>query len=55
MVSRGSHSGRTSSVTELDKKVDQLPTKKELADALRAFADELDRGGAHATPQPDPS
>ncbi|MFJ4581959.1 hypothetical protein [Streptomyces echinatus] len=42
-------------ITELDKKVDQLPTKKELADALRAFADELDRGGANATPQPNPS
>ncbi|WP_225824633.1 hypothetical protein [Streptomyces naphthomycinicus] len=42
-------------VTELDKKVDQLPTKKELADALRAFADELDHGGSSATPAPDPS
>ncbi|WP_237538408.1 hypothetical protein [Streptomyces sp. SID486] len=42
-------------ITELDKKVDQLPTKKELADALRAFADQLDRSGAGATPAPDPS
>ena len=30
-------------IAELDEKVDQLPTKKELADALRAFADELDK------------
>ncbi|WP_449348360.1 hypothetical protein [Streptomyces shaanxiensis] len=31
--------------TELEKKVDQLPTKKELADALRAFADSLEQQG----------
>ncbi|MEU5598535.1 hypothetical protein [Streptomyces sp. NPDC020298] len=41
-------------ITELDKKVDQLPTKKELADALRAFADELDKSGG-TQPEPDPS
>ncbi|WP_329218589.1 hypothetical protein OG352_19795 [Streptomyces sp. NBC_01485] len=29
-------------ITELGAKVDQLPTKQELADALRAFADQLD-------------
>ncbi|WP_318202742.1 hypothetical protein [Streptomyces sp. SCL15-4] len=42
-------------VTELDRKVGQLPTKKELADALRAFADELDHATATETPRPDPS
>ncbi|MEU5532662.1 hypothetical protein [Streptomyces sp. NPDC020362] len=40
-------------ITELDKKVDRLPTKKELADALRAFADQLDK--SEASGQPDPS
>ncbi|MER5434297.1 hypothetical protein [Streptomyces sp. NPDC002588] len=30
-------------IAELDAKVDQLPTKQELADALRAFADQLDK------------
>ncbi|MFC9278370.1 hypothetical protein [Streptomyces collinus] len=29
-------------LSELDMKVDQLPTRKELADALRTFAGELD-------------
>ncbi|MEU6590848.1 hypothetical protein ABZ923_16770 [Streptomyces sp. NPDC046881] len=32
----------------------ELPTKKEPADALRAFADELDHGGS-GEPEPDPS
>ncbi|QTD99362.1 hypothetical protein [Streptomyces cyanogenus] len=41
-------------ISELDKKVDKLPTKKELADALRAFADQLDHRGS-GRPEPDPS
>lgn len=32
-------------IDDLEKKVDQLPTKKELADALRAFADSLEQQG----------
>ncbi|MFC9244649.1 hypothetical protein ACFT7S_11650 [Streptomyces sp. NPDC057136] len=35
----------TERIGELEAKVDQLPTKQELADALRAFADQLDNGG----------
>ncbi|MGW1987441.1 hypothetical protein ACWERI_32620 [Streptomyces collinus] len=30
-------------MSEPDKKVDRLPSRKELAVALRAFADELDK------------
>ncbi|MCX4763110.1 hypothetical protein OG562_19420 [Streptomyces sp. NBC_01275] len=37
-------------IDELDAKVDKLPTKEELADALRAFADQLD-----PAPAPTPS
>lgn len=37
--------GLTERIGELEAKVDQLPTKQELADALRAFADQLDNGG----------
>ncbi|MCC0574112.1 hypothetical protein [Streptomyces californicus] len=32
-------------IDALEKKVDELPTKKELADALRAFADSLEEQG----------
>ncbi len=42
-------------ITELDKKADRLPTKRQLADTLRAFADGLGRGGDNAAPQPDRS
>ncbi|MFF1444066.1 hypothetical protein [Streptomyces sp. NPDC058295] len=39
---------------ELDQKLDQLPTKQELADALRAFADQLDAPANPTAPAPDP-
>jgi hypothetical protein len=37
-------------IAELEKKVDELPTKKELADALRAFADQLDKPASPGDP-----
>ncbi|WP_176742584.1 hypothetical protein [Streptomyces sp. LUP47B] len=37
-------------IAEPDRKVDELPTKKELADALRAFADQLDKPTAPGDP-----